>query len=275
MSDLALSSILPMAAALLAGGLFMGFLSGLFGIGGGAIIVPVLYELYTLQGVPQDIRLQLATGTSLAVMLPTTYRSFRGHRAKGAVDFSVVRRLAVPLVLGVTLGVLIASTAPATVFKSVWIVFGTLMGTNMLLGDRGWRLGNEVPKSRWLEAYGGLVGAVSTLLSIGGGAFITVLMRLFNRPITEAVGTASAFGPMITIPGTLGFIWAGWGVVGLPPLSLGYVSLVGFLVAAPASVFAAPWGVRMAHGIPRRRLEIAFGLFLYVLAGRFLVAALL
>jgi uncharacterized membrane protein YfcA len=272
-SDLA--SILPMAAALLGGGLFMGFLSGLFGIGGGAIIVPVLYELYTLQGVPQDIRLQLATGTSLAVMLPTTYRSFRGHRAKGAVDFSVVRRLAVPLVLGVTLGVIIASTAPAVVFKSVWIVFGTLMGTNMLLGDRGWRLGTEVPKSRWLEAYGGLVGAVSTLLSIGGGAFITVLMRLFNRPITEAVGTASAFGPMITIPGTLGFIWAGWGVAGLPPLSLGYVSLVGFLVAAPASVFAAPWGVRVAHGIPRRRLEIAFGLFLYVLAGRFLVAAFL
>jgi uncharacterized membrane protein YfcA len=267
-----MAHLIPMAAALLAGGLVMGFLSGLFGIGGGAIIVPILFELFRLSGVPEDVRLQLATGTSLAVMLPTTYRSFRGHSTRGAVDFTVVRRLALPLVVGVAVGVLVASAASATLFKSVWIAFGIVMGTNMLLGDRGWRLGNDLPSSRWLEAYGGLVGAVSTLLSIGGGAFITVMMRLFGRPITEAVGTASAFGPLITIPGALGFMWAGWGASGLPPLSIGYVSLLGVLFAVPASVAAAPLGVRVAHGIPRRRLEIAFALFLYCLSGRFLVA---
>lgn len=267
----AIDALLPLLAALLAGGLLMGFLAGLFGIGGGAVIVPVLYELFRVYGVDEGIRLQLATGTSLAVMLPTTYRSFRGHRAKGAVDMVLVRRLAVPLVIGVGVGVLVASRAPATVFKWVWIAFGLTMGTNLLLGDRGWRLGTGLPQTWLLEAYGGLVGAVSTLLSIGGGAFITVMLRLFGRPITEAVGTASAFGPMIAIPGTLGFIWAGWDAGGLPPSSLGFVSLAGVLIAAPASLMAAPYGVRAAHGIPRRRLEIAFAGFLYVLAGRFLI----
>ena len=264
-------TIAPLLLALAAGGIVMGFLAGLFGIGGGAVIVPVLFELFGIWGVPEELRLKLATGTSLAIMLPTTYRSFRGHSARGAVDFRVVRRLAVPLVIGVGLGVLIAKSASPEVFKGVWIAFSLVMGCNLLLGDRGWRLGSEIPKSRLFELYGGFVGTISTLLSIGGGAFITVMMRLFGRPITDGVGTASAFGPLITIPGTLGFIWAGWGLAGLPPGSAGFVSLPGFAVAATMSLLAAPYGVTAAHGLSRRTLEVLFACFLFAVAARFIV----
>lgn len=261
----------PLLLALVAGGLVMGFMAGLFGIGGGAIIVPVLFELFRIWGVPEDLRLKLATGTSLAIMLPTTFRSFQGHRAKGAVNYSVVRRLALPLIVGVIAGVLVAKSASATLFKSVWIGFSLVMGTNLMLGDRGWRLGTDVPGSRLFEFYGLFVGFFSTLLSVAGGAFITVMLRLFGRPITEAIGTASAFGPLITIPGAIGFMWAGWGIAGLPPMSAGYVSVPGFVVAATLSVLAAPYGVKMAHHIPRRRLEILFACFLYFMAVRFIV----
>ncbi len=264
--------LLPLVAALAVGGVVMGFMAGLFGIGGGAIIVPVLYELFAIWGVPEDIRLKLATGTSLAIMLPTTYRAFRGHQAKGVVDMEVVKRLGAPLVVGVVLGVLIAKNAPATLFKSVWIAFGLVMGTNLLLGDRGWRLGTDLPKSKLFELYGGFVGCMSTLLSIGGGAFITVMLKLFGRTITQAIGTASAFGPMITIPGALGFMWAGWGTPGLPPLSAGFVSIPGFVVAATMSVLSAPYGVKVAHRVPRRWLEIGFACFLYFIAARFIWA---
>ncbi|MEQ1649084.1 MAG: sulfite exporter TauE/SafE family protein [Hyphomicrobiaceae bacterium] len=274
MNGLDLQQVLPLVAALAAGGVVMGFLAGLFGIGGGAIIVPVLYELFAAWGVPEDIRLKLATGTSLAIMLPTTYRAFRGHQAKGVVDLSIVKRLALPLVLGVVAGVLLAKNAPVTLFKAAWIVFGLGMGTNLMLGDRGWRLGTEFPKSKFFELYGFVVGCLSTLLSVAGGAFMTVMLKLYGRTITQAIGTASAFGPMITIPGALGFMWAGWGVPGLPPLSAGYVNLAGFVVAATTSVLAAPYGVKMAHRVPRRTLEIGFGCFLYFMAARFIVGML-
>jgi len=266
------ATLWPLLLGLVAGGVVMGFMAGLLGIGGGAIIVPILYEIFRVWGVPEDLRLKLATGTSLAIMLPTTYRSFKGHNARGAVDFRVVRRLAVPLVIGVIGGVLIAKDAGALLFKSVWIGFSLIMGTNLLLGDRGWRLGTDIPKSRLFELYGSFVGMISTLLSIGGGAFITVMMRLFGRPITEGVGTASAFGPMITIPGAIGFMWAGWGISGLPPLSAGFVSLPGFAVAATMSVLAAPYGVKVAHGLQRRTLELLFAGFLFLVAFRFLLS---
>jgi len=116
------------------------------------------------------------------------------------------------------------------------------------------------------------VGVVSTLMSIGGGVFITALMTFYGRPIQHAVATSSGFGPLISIPGALGFVWAGWHAAGLPPGSLGYVSLLGALIIIPTSVGAAPLGVRIAHGISRRKLELAFATFLLLVGVRFLVS---
>ena len=256
--------------ALLAGGLVTGFLVGLLGVGGGGIMVPVLFEVFTATGIDPATRMHLAVGTALAVMVPTSLRSFMAHRRRGGVDMGIIRRLLVPVIVGVAIGSAIAKYSPTDTLKWAWVVFGTLISAKMLFGRESWRLGDDVPKSRLVEVYGVAVGAISTLMSIGGGAYITTMLTLYGRPIQQAVGTSAGFGPMIALPGMLGFVWAGWGHPSLPPGSLGYVSLLGAAAMIPASVLAAPIGARVAHGISRRTLELAFGIFVGTVVLRFL-----
>lgn len=264
-------AIALLVLALGAGGLLTGFLAGLLGIGGGGILAPILYELWTLIGVDAAIRMHMALGTALAVMIPTSLKSFAAHRARGAVDIGLLRRLAVPVVLGVIAGAVIAGASASTGLKWVWAVFATIMTVKLLWGKDSWRLGDDIPKSPLVELYGAFVGLVSSLMSIGGGAYITTMMTLYGRPIHQAVSTSSGFGPLIAIPGTIGFVVAGWGVAGLPTGSLGYVNLIGAAIIIPVSVFAAPLGARLTHGFSRRKLELAFGCLLALLALRYLV----
>lgn len=256
-------------------GLCVGFLSGLLGIGGGGLLVPVLYEVFNFLGVPDENRMHLAIGTSLAVMIPTTLRSFVAHRSRGTADGAIVSRLAGPVLIGVVLGSFIAKWSPDDVLKWVWVIFGMLLTAKLLFSKDSWRLGDDVPKSVAVEAYGVIVGAVSTIMSVGGGAYITALLTLYGRSMQQAVGTSSGFGPIIAIPGMLGFVWAGWHVSGLPFASLGYVNLLGFAALAPTSVFMAPIGARIAQRISRRSLEIVMGWFIFMISVRFLVSVLL
>ncbi|MCB1520540.1 MAG: sulfite exporter TauE/SafE family protein [Hyphomicrobiaceae bacterium] len=272
--SLDIGSLLPLAVALVAAGIVVGFMSGLLGIGGGGILVPVLYETFALIGVDPAIRMHMALATSLAVIVPTSVRSFSAHHTRGSVDVDILRRLGPWVVGGVFVGILVAESASTLVLKWIWIVFGTVMALKMAFGRDTWRLGTQIPKGPGVEAYGILVGAVSVLISIGGAAFIVALMTLYGQPVLLAVGTSSGFGPLISVPGVIGYIWAGWGDPRLPPLSLGYVSLIGAALIIPMSVFVAPFGVRMAHGIPKRSLEIAFAIFLAVVVSRFLWLAL-
>lgn len=267
---LSAGNIAILVASLLVAGAVVGFMSGLLGIGGGGILVPVLYETFAALGVDQSIRMHMALATSLAVIVPTSLRSLSAHRAKGSVDLDIVKRLGPWVIVGVGLGVLTAESVSSTFLKWFWVVFGTVMAAKMWFGRDEWRLGKEIPKSRWVEVYGVFVGYVSVLISIGGAAFIVGLMTLYGRSVLQAVGTSSGFGPLIAIPGAIGFMWAGWGVPGTLPLSVGYVSLIGAALIIPMSVMTAPLGVRLAHGIPKRRLEQAFALFLCVVVARFL-----
>lgn len=273
-----LGEIAILLAGLLVAGLAMGFLAGLLGVGGGAIVAPVLYELFRLMGVTESHRMHLAVGTSLAVMIPTTLRSFYAHKSRGAVDMPALRRLAPPVIAGVLLGAFLARYAPGTVLKWIWVVFSAVMSMRLLFGMGSWQLGEEFPtrglKSWLIEVYAVGVGMISTLLSIGGGAFITTLLQLYGRSIQRAVATSAGIGTLIAIPGALGFIWAGWGTPGMPPLTFGYVNLIGIAGIVPASVLAAPWGVRVAHGIPRRTLEVIFASLLAVVGLRFLASLL-
>ena len=265
-----ISELLGLAGALLAAGLVTGLLAGLLGIGGGGILVPALYEVFGALGVDDAIRMHLAVGTSLAVIVPTSLRSFAAHRARGAVDLDLVRSMAPWVVLGVGLGAVLARYSNEAVLKGIWVVAASIMSLKLLLGRQDWQLGDAVPGQPFRALYGGFVGLVSTLMSIGGGVFITALMTFYGRPMQRAVATSSAFGPIIAIPGALGFVWAGWHAAGRPPGSLGYVSLLGALMIIPTSVLAAPLGVRVAHGISRRKLELAFATFLVVVGMRFL-----
>jgi uncharacterized membrane protein YfcA len=261
--------ILAMALALAAGGVVMGIIAGLFGIGGGGVVVPILYELFKLQGVPEEIRMHLCIGTSLAVMIPTTLRSAQAHAARHSVEWPVVRRLVPPVLVGVVLGTLIATTAPSTAFKLLWVLFTTTMAIKLALGKDQWQLGSELPSSRLVEAYGVFIGTISTLLSIAGGIFVTMLLSLYGRPLTKAVGTASAVGPFVAIAGAVGFVWAGWGNPLTPSTSIGFVSPLAAVLAVPTSVLAAPIGVRLAHGLSKRQLELAMAGFFALVGLRF------
>jgi uncharacterized protein len=270
--QIAIFDLLWIALALAAAGIAMGFLAGLFGIGGGGIAAPVLYEVFSFLGVDPAIRMHLALGTSLAVMIPTSIRSFLAHRARGSVDMEAWRRLSVGVIAGVVVGAAIVSVASGNALKWVWIAFSFVMAFKLWFGKDTWRLGDVLPPKPVIELWGLLTGIVSTMLSIGGGASITMLMTLYGRSIQTAVGTAAGVGPLIALPGAIGFIWAGWGDPAPLPLTVGYVSLIGAAALIPTSVMAAPWGVRVAHGISRRKLEIGFGCLLATMGGRFLLS---
>jgi uncharacterized membrane protein YfcA len=263
-----------LVAALIAGGLVTGFLAGMLGVGGGGILVPVLYETFTFLSVPEGIRMHLVLGTSFAVIVPTAIQSFRGHLARNAVHVDWVKRLAPFVVAGVLLGIVLVSSVSSAALKWVWIVCGAFLSLKMALGREDWRLADDLPDTWHVRLAAFLIGLVSTLMSIGGGMFLVTMFTLCGWPIHRSVATSSGFGPLIAIPGLLGYIWAGWGEPGLPPYSLGYASLIGAAILVPASVIAAPWGVRAAHGLSRRKLELAFAAFLGLVSLRLLISML-
>lgn len=268
-----MTELLVLIVALLAAGAVGGFLSGLLGIGGGGILVPVLYEVFGIVGVPEDARMHLTLGTTLAVIAPTALSSAIAHTRRGSLDLGVVRQLAPGVVAGVIVGVIVAKDSSSAVLRGVWVVIGSLLALKMFFGRDDWRLGNTLPGAPWMLAAGGTIGFISTLMGIGGATFTVPLLTLYGRPMLQAVGTASGIGPIIALPGLVGYMLAGWGSGGLPPLSLGYVN-AGALLIMPVSILAVPFGVRTAHGISKRKLEVAFGLFLTVVVFRFLISLL-
>lgn len=259
-----------LAVSLVAAGALTGLLAGVFGVGGGAVVVPVLYEVFRVIGVPEDVRMPLCVGTSLAVIIPTSIRSFNAHRAKGMVDMSILKIWAVPVVLGVVLGSYIARFAPADLFKIIFVIVAVFSALRLLFAADRWKLGAQMPGKVLMSIYGAVIGVLSALMGIGGGQLSSLFMTFYGRPIHQAVATSSGLGVIISIPGALGFIYAGWPKMAvLPPLSLGYVSLIGFMLFVPTSVWTAPIGARLAHRLSKRKLEVVFGLFLLVVAGRF------
>jgi uncharacterized membrane protein YfcA len=259
-----------LAASLIAAGAATGILAGVFGVGGGAIVVPILYEVFRVIGVPDDVRMPLCVGTSLAVIIPTSIRSFNAHRAKGIVDLEILKIWAVPVVLGVGVGSFVARYAPPDLFKIIFVAVATLSALRLLFASERWKLGDKMPGKPLMAFYGGVIGVLSALMGIGGGQLSSLFMTFYGRSIHQAVATSSGLGVLVSIPGALGFIYAGWPKMAvLPPLSLGYVSLIGFLLFVPTSVWTAPIGARLAHRLSKRRLEGVFGLFLLLIAGRF------
>jgi uncharacterized membrane protein YfcA len=262
-----------LAAIILAGGVLAGFLSGLFGIGGGAIIVPVLYEVFRVAGVPDEIRMQLCIGTSLAIIVPTTTRAYLAHRKRGAVMPDVLRIWMAPMVVGVGAGALLAAFAPQALFKIAFVLLGAIIAARLLLGGDKWRLGSDLPGRAGMIAYGLGIGLAGSLMGVSGGSMSTMVLTLYGKPIHAAVGTAAGLGVPLTIAGTIGYVLAGLPYQAqTPPLSLGFVSLIGVALMAPVSSFVAIFGVKVAHALPRRRLEIAFGIFLLLVSIRFIAS---
>jgi uncharacterized membrane protein YfcA len=262
-----------LAAAVMAAGVVTGVLAGLFGIGGGAVIVPVLFEVFRLLGVPQEVRMQLCIGTSLAIIVPTTLRSYRAHQAKGMVIPYVMRSWAVPAILGVGVGSLAATFAPAGLFEAAFALIASLIAAKLLIGRESWVVGSDLPGRAAMTGYGFLVGVASSLMGISGGSLVTMVLTLYGKPIHNAVATSAGIGVPITIAGTIGYCLAGLPHQALlPPLSIGFVSVIGVVMIAPISSTVAPFGARLSHRLPRRWLEIGFGMFLLLAAARFVAS---
>src|SRR5882672_4540535 len=280
MAGLELSELIELALLLVAVGALSGFLAGVFGIGGGAVLVPVFYECFRLAGVPLEVRMPLCIGTSLAIIIPTSIRSFRAHHARGAVDMEILKIWWLPVVIGVIAGAITARYAPERLFKIVFVGVAWSAAARLLLARDSWKLGDDVPKGPLMRLYGFVVGLLSTLMGVGGGLFSNLLMTFYGRPIHQAVATSSALAVLISIPGAIGYVYAGWptaahfpGVAALQwPFALGYVSLIGALLVMPTSLVTAPLGVRAAHAMSKRTLEIAFGCYLFIVGGRFVIS---
>jgi uncharacterized membrane protein YfcA len=270
---LPVGELIGLAIAILVAGAVAGMLAGLLGIGGAAIIVPLLYELFRLLGVPDEVRMQLCVGTSLAFIVPTSIRSYLAHRAKGSVRDDILRLWAAPIVLGVLIGAGLAYFAPGAVFKIVFVIGGGFISAKLLLGREHWKLDDKLPGSTAMRIAGFAIGLFSSLMGVGGGAFATIFLTLHGLTIHVAIATSSGVGVLISIPGAIGYMIAGWPYQAqLPPFSVGYVSFLALALFAPASVLAAPYGARLTHRLSRRTLEVAFGVFLLLVSIRFLIS---
>jgi uncharacterized membrane protein YfcA len=276
------SELSELALLLVAVGALSGFLAGLFGIGGGAILVPVFYECFRLAGVPLEVRMPLCIGTSLAIIIPTSITSFRAHFNRGAVDMAILRQWWLPVVIGVLAGSVTARYAPERLFKIVFVMVAYSAATRLLLARDSWKIGEDFPKGPLMKLYGLVVGLLSTLMGVGGGLFLNLLMTFYGRPIHQAVATSSALAVLISIPGAIGYVYAGWPaaahypeVAALQlPFALGYISLIGAVLVMPTSLLIAPLGVRVAHAMSKRTLEMAFGCYLLIVATRFVISLL-
>jgi uncharacterized membrane protein YfcA len=264
---------LPMTVALVASGAVAGLLAGLFGVGGGIVIVPALDAALELSGVSSDVALHVAVATSMAVIVPTAIASSRSHARRGSVDPVVVGRWSLPIVAGALAGALVASRIDARVLAAVFGCVALAVALKMVLPLDHWVIRRSIPGGVIGALIPAAIGALSAMMGIGGGTLSVPTMTLCGEPVHKAVGTAALLGVWISIPGTIGYLVAPAPDAAELPMTLGYVSLLGLAIIAPVAWLTAPLGARLAHALDRRHLSAAFGLFLLIVATRMLYRA--
>lgn len=260
--------------ALVVTGAIAGVLAGLLGVGGGIVIVPVLYHLFTLLGIDESVRMHVTVGTSLATIIPTSIMSSRAHRRRGSLDVSLIRRLMPGVVVGVVLGAIASRYLSGGVLTAVFAVVALAVALNMAFKRDGFALADGLPGPAGTALIGGGIGGVSTLMGIGGGTLSVPILNALRVPMHTAVGTGAMLGMVISLPGALAFVVNGLGVPLRPPLSLGYVNLLGMALIVPATMATTGWGARLAHRIDARRLRQVFALFLALTSARMLAGLL-
>ncbi|ANH08328.1 sulfite exporter TauE/SafE family protein [Shinella sp. HZN7] len=243
-------------------GCVSGFLAGLLGVGGGIIVVPVLYHVLAFFEVDPALRAHIAVGTSLATIIPTSFQSIRAHRARGAVDTDLLKLWGPFVAVGVMIGVLIAAYAPGETLTAIFGFVAAIVAAYMLFTREGWHPIGSLPAKPGQAAMATGIGTISTLMGIGGGTLTVPTLSICSYPVRRAVGTASVIGLIIALPGTLGYIVNGWGKEGLPVYSLGYVNIAGMVAIMLTSMWFAPLGARTAHTIEPGTLRKLFGIFL-------------
>ena len=246
-----------------------GIIAGLLGVGGGIVVVPALYFLFTAQGLPPAHIMQLALGTSLATIVFTSVASFRAHDRRGAVRWDIFKSITPGILAGSFLGSWLAAQLSTTFLKGFFILFLYYVCLQMLLNIKP-KPSRQVPQTAGMLATGGIVGLVSNLVGIGGGTMTVPFLSWCNIPIHVAVGTASAIGLPIAAAGTIGYLANGLAADAMPPLSVGYIYLPALCGIVATSMFTAKYGAQLAHALPVTTLKRVFALFLLAMATRML-----
>jgi len=264
----------PLILALLAVGGVAGLTAGMFGIGGGAVMVPALYYAFSELGVPDDIVMHCAVATSAAVIILNAFRSTRAHHTKEAVDMSLVwpqekwwQSYGVWIGVGAfAAAIWIAPRLSSDVLTRLFAAVAVLVALQFIFGKPSFVLRSSVPRGPAPVLAGGSVGILSSLMGIGGGSLSVPLLSLCGVPIHRAIGTAATFGLFIAVPATIGFILSGWGVAGRPFGSLGYVNGLGFALITVAAWPIVPFGAKLAHRLDATLLRRIFGICLALVA---------
>ena len=251
-------------------GAFAGLVAGLLGVGGGLIIVPVLVFIFTDQGMADHLIVHMAIGTSLATIVFTSISSVRAHHQHGAVLWPVFWQLTPGILIGAWLGALFADVLAADQLRRFFGVFELLVAIQMsfnIIPKPHWQLPNRVG----MVTAGGVIGAISAVVGIGGGTMTVPFLVWCNVVMRKAVATSSACGLPIAIAGASGFVFTGWNAAGLPAYSSGFVYWPAFIGIVIASILFAPLGARLAHRLPSAQLKRIFAVLLYILGLRMLL----
>jgi len=247
-------------------GAFTGVLAGLLGVGGGIVLVPSFFYAFKSLGYDGPQLMQMFLATSLATIIVTSLRSVRSHHARGAVDWAILRGWAPGIALGALAGVLVAASLRSSVLQGVFGTIGIVIGLYLGFGRTQWRLGQVMPGGIRRLAMAPVIGFLSVLMGIGGGSFGVPLMSLYGVPIHRAVATAAGFGVTIALPSVAGFLFVPIAPEYRPPLTIGAVNLVAFIIVIAMTLITAPVGVRLAHAMDPKPLRRVFAVFLTLVA---------
>lgn len=248
-------------------GALAGITAGLLGVGGGVVIVPILFFVFSAQGFPPQHIMQMALGTSLGCIMFTSVSSFRAHHRHGAVHWDIVKRITPGILVGTFAGTWVAAMLPTLFLKGFFACFLYYVSAQMLLNFKP-KPTRQLPRTGGMFGVGGFIGVVSSLVGIGGGTLSVPFMTWCNVPMHHAIGTSAAIGFPIAVAGTLGYVVNGLLLDDLPAMSLGYLSLPALFGIAVFSMLTAPLGARLAHTLPVVTLKRGFAVFLILMATR-------
>ena len=235
-------------------GIITGLLAGLFGVGGGIILVPALLYAFDELGYSSDFTTHMAIGTSLAIIVPTSITSAWSYYKRGSVDIILISRLGLPVAFCAIAGTFLAGSLSGDSLKMIFAVMIILIALN-LLRQKKISFGEKLPGLAKVWSFVGMIGFISSMMGVGGGAFFITYFTSYNMPLLSAVGASASLGILISFPGAIGYILNGWNSSNLPPLSLGYISLLGFICVIPTTMIMAPQGAKLAHYLDKNKLK--------------------
>ena len=266
------AELIVLALVLLVAGFLSGIVAGLLGVGGGMILVPVLFQTFIFFDLPLHLQIHMAVATSMAIICFTGSLSARSHFRRGSVDMEVVKSWGGFIAFGALVGAVAARYIAPAGLKIIFAALTLSMAARMLLNKNPGEAGAARISLFVQKTLASWVGFFSALMGIGGGTLSVPLLNASGRDVLHAVGTSSVFGVFIAVPAALGFMAGGWSLPDLPPLSIGYVNLVAVSAIIPASMLAAPLGARLAHRLSKKTLNGIFAGFLIVAGTRMLLA---